>query len=539
MAEILDVHIKLSHPQNQVAHAKASIIAEIAGQSGGKTLTLGVLAAKMILACPGAKGFIGANTHDQVSGSTMTRVFWVFKEYFGMTEYDRQSNPQGHYVVDKKPPKGAGWTKPEYEFKSYNNIMTFWNGATVFIGSLDNYKAHDGKEFAWAHLDETKDTKKEALTMVILGRLRQYGLWITPEGNTIFANQVPPEIAAERGLTSWNPCYIHTSPAEGNVEWLIDLLGIRPYEKEILDTIVKKNDYFYKKLTVTDPETKQKSSTEVIIYNSYWNEYNIRPGFLQDRTRQLSKSEVLKFIFGNPFGRNGGEYLPDFDRFKHTGKYPHDPKQGLFTAWDFNATPYVTCLVAHVKYIMRWFDPIAKVKVPEKAPGCIEMEVLRFTFIKEYTIPDGTTEGTADAFADDFEEFNSDIFVNGDASGYSRIEGLGADTQYKIIGRRWANRLSLPDSWLRAKKVNIQNTKRRKLMNDIFSGRLPDVEVVMDAENCPNLVRDCEYLLVGADGAKHKELEKDKNGIKFQKLGHPLDACEYLVCETCKEFLKL
>ena len=36
---------------------------------------------------------------------------------------------------------------------------------------IKNYLAHDGKEFGWAHLDETKDTKKEALITQIIDKV--------------------------------------------------------------------------------------------------------------------------------------------------------------------------------------------------------------------------------------------------------------------------------------------------------------------------------------------------------------------------------
>lgn len=531
------IEVVLSEPQNEVFASRASIIADIAGQGSGKTVVIGLAVGWMVLKFPEAKGFVGANTYEQLSSSTLSRIFLILEEVYGLTEYDKKENPGGHYVQGVKPP--AHWKKSKYRFKSYNNIMTFWNGATVFLGSLDNYKVHDGKEFAWAHLDETKDTKKDALTTVILGRLRQYGLWVTPGGGVVWAPLATAEVAERLGYKAWNPCYIHTSPAEGNVDWLVELLGIAPFEKEIRETIQKEDDYFYRDIVAVDPVTKIETVTTVVIYSSYHNKENLPPGFIEGRKAKLSKSEILKFIYGYPFGRNGGEFFPGFARAQHVTKIEYNPALSIHTAWDFNAAPYITLLLCHVEYIQRWWHPEEKRKYTEKKEGCVPMEVLQFRFFKEYTIPDGTTELTADTFADDYEEFNPDIFANGDASGHSRIEGMGALTQYKIITNHWKNRFYLAEGWLRAKKVNIRVGKRRDLMNMIWDGRLPEVEVIMDMEHCPNLVRDCEYLLLDPKtGGKYKEEEKDKNGLKFQKVGHCADAMEYLVCELCKEFLK-
>ncbi|MGK3946532.1 hypothetical protein ABK046_50265, partial [Streptomyces caeruleatus] len=82
-------------------------------------------------------------------------------------------------------------------------------------------------------------------------------------------------------------------------------------------------------------------------YPTQHNEHNLPPGHIKDRKENLSASEYLKFICGYPFGRNGGEYYPGFDRIKQVGKYSYKKGLPIHTAWDFNATPYVTLLCAH------------------------------------------------------------------------------------------------------------------------------------------------------------------------------------------------
>lgn len=536
MQAVTRQEIELSEPQSEVLAARASLIAEISGQGGGKTATLGWSVGHLVTKFPEAKGFIGANTNMQLQQSTMTGVLGILERDFGLTEYDKQTNPRGHYVIDCSPPKH--WKKSEHKFPKYNGIMSFWNGARVFMGSLENYKAHDGKQFAWAHLDETKDTKKEALTTVILGRLRQYGLW-TDGNNIVWAPLIKADVAERQGLKAWNPCYIHTSPAEGNVDWLIELLGIGPYAKEIKEAISNPNNYYYKNLVVVDKDDpKQKTETTVVIYSSYHNAHNLPPGHLAKMKARLSDAEVLKFIYGYPFGKNGGEYYPKFDRFKFVKKVLYDNKAPIFSTWDFNASPYITCLLAHLQYVTRYWDSVEQKKYDEPGQGRTKMEVLRFRFFREYTIPDSTTTSTAEAVAGDYAKNEPNLYVNGDASGFSRIEGYGVMTQYKLIENALKARgIYLGQGWNRTQKTNLQNDFRRDLMNRIWEGKIPEVEIEID-EDMVNTIRDCEYLLKGKDGGKHKEEEKDKNGIKVQKLGHTSDAMEYLVCEVCKGYMK-
>lgn len=536
IAEIVeDFRLKLSRPQMEVIASRKRITANISGQGGGKTLTLAILSATMILKFPELKGFIGANTYLQLNQSTLTRVLTVFKDIYGMTEYNKFTNPRGHFVINKKPP--SHWTT-HHQFPDYRGVMSFWNGCAVFLGSLDNYMAHDGKEFAWAHLDETKDTEEKAVKTVILGRLRQKGLWVDADGHMFYSDKVTTDMATRNDWESWNPLYIHTSPADGTVDWLIDLLGIAPHEKEIRKAITHCDsetgewDYFYKYV-----EGKRAAT---VIYSTYHNAHNLPPNYISDQTATKSAGEILKFIFGYPFGMAGGQFFPGFDRLKHLHRLHHDPLLPLHLTWDFNATPYITLLLSHVEYVRRWWDDVARIKYNEYRPGTKPMQVLRFRFFKEYTLPSpqDSTEATCEQFLADYAKYKQDLLMYGDATGRNRIVGLGTLTQYRIIENVIGKTMFLADGWLRTKKTNIENLKRRDLMNRIWEGKIPQVEIEIDEENCPNLVKDCEYLKKGKDGKKHKEKAKDDNGIEYEKYGHPSDAMEYEVCELCQEFIK-
>ncbi len=524
------VDVYLSEPQGEVLQARTPIIAQIAGQGGGKTNIIGLDSGMKILNFPEALGFIAANTHEQLSGSTLTRAYDVWDSVYGLTLYSKKDNPNGHFVVGVRPPRTDRWKKPRYHYRNYNSVITFWNGATVFIGSLSNYKVHDGKQFAWAHLDETKDTKEEALTTVILGRLRQYGLWYHVDTRkVIWAEKMPPDVAERQGFKSWCPLYIHTSPAEGNVDWLVKFLGIAPYEREIRDAITQRAKGYFSKVI---------KNIKTIIYSAYHNEDNLRPGFLQEREEQMTEAQILKFIHGYPFAKNGGEWLNEFDRFKHTGVVKYNIDLPIHMTWDFNSTPYMTLLLSHVQYVDRYWDPVEKVKYAEFREGCEYMQVLQIRYFKEYCLPDpkASTECTCEEFLSDFKGIDPEVFVYGDSSGNSRMPGLGSLTNYKIIEGTLGRELSLPNGWKRVKAANVMVNKRRNLLNRILAGKVKEVEVIID-EDCKELIRDCEFLLVGKDGEKHKEKKLDKNGIPYESIGHTSDAMEYQVCYLAVEFL--
>src|SRR5579872_1748239 len=152
------VRVKPSKPQYAMLISRQQINLFLAGQGSGKTHCGGLLSGHLISTFPKAHGFIGANTYTQLSDSTLYRIRNVWKEVFGWTEYTK-GNKKGNFVVDVKPPDH--FNTADHEYDSYHGKICFQNGTVIYKGSLDNYKAHDGKEFAWAILDETKDTKEE------------------------------------------------------------------------------------------------------------------------------------------------------------------------------------------------------------------------------------------------------------------------------------------------------------------------------------------------------------------------------------------
>ena len=281
----------LSYPQLDVYYARTPLVLDMAGQGSGKTENIGVQTIEVIEKAPQIKGFIGANTYNQLSQSTLTKAFAAWEKYKGWVEFDKD-NPHGCYVVDKKPPAHF---KKYHKLKSYNNTISFDNGCLIFTGSLDNYKAHDGKEFGWAHLDETKDTAKEALTHVIFGRLRQMGLYYDTAQELVYCED--KEEAERLGYTPFNPCYIHTSPAYGGVDWLVEMfrlnVGDRP--NEIKQTLLNKNDYYL----------LREDNITAVIYQTFWNELNLPAGWIDNKLKTMTSDEAMLFVYGFPFSRTG------------------------------------------------------------------------------------------------------------------------------------------------------------------------------------------------------------------------------------------
>jgi hypothetical protein len=155
--------MKPSKPQYDILTSRKPVNLFLAGQGSGKTHCAGGVSSTFISNFPKVKGLIAANTYDQLNRSTMYRIREVWEHEFQIKEYSELTK-EGCYVIGKQPPKH--FNTDSHNFDRYNNIISFDNGAVVYIGSFDNYKALDGMEIGWAILDETKDTKGSSFFIV-------------------------------------------------------------------------------------------------------------------------------------------------------------------------------------------------------------------------------------------------------------------------------------------------------------------------------------------------------------------------------------
>lgn len=522
--------LNLTIPQTAVVNARTQLVLDMAGQGAGKTENIGIQSAQMIISAPKAKGFIAANTYLQLSQTTLLKCFAVWEKYCGWKPFEKKSQPDGFFVVDRKPPAHF---EQFYRLKDYRGTISFKNGAMVFVGSLDNWKAHDGKEFGWAHLDETKDTDERALKYVIISRLRQKGLYFNEAGAIVWNEGNKKEVEA-LGLTAYNPCVIHTSPSFEGVPWLVKMFKLnRPEaEKEIRDELLAENSFYY----------RSSGNITTVIYSVFWNKHNLPDNFISNQIARFTEDEIMLFVYGYPFTRSGNEYYSEFHRRQHVvDKINLDFTKRMHVTYDFNVMPYVTQIVGQIDNVVKFWNRNTGEKLEFLEGGETGFEainVIRIKIAKEFCLkpPENETEQACDTLGLWLQEneFSGDIAVYGDASGHNRITGLPTLTQFKII-KRILSKYFAND--ILAKRSNIAVSQRKKLLNRIFAGKFPEIEIYFDAE-CELTIRDFEFLKQDANG-KFKEKEVDKiTGKSYEKIGHTSDAVEYFVCEVLRNYLK-
>lgn len=482
----------VSAPQKAILKSTAPISLFLGGVGSGKTHLLGIKTYQLIRRFPKVRGFIGANTYLQLEQSTLFRIREYWKS-IGIVEYDKDSRPQGQYVINKKPP--AHFNTETHSFDSYYGIISFNNGCVVFVGSLERSESHEGKEMGWAVLDETKDTDESDVKEIIIARIRQKGMYIV---DGLLSDRGKPE-------QQYNPLFIATSPAK--VDWINSWFAFDNYIEEINRRIYAKDDFFQ----VINGDKL------AVISSTYHNVHNVGENYINNILQNNSEERGKALIYGNPFSQTGGEFYSSFDRLRHVGEVKYNPKLPIHITFDQNSVPYNSASIWQVDRVGEVWEA-----------RCIDEIALMN--------PRNSTEEVCEEFMFRYPNHKSGLFYYGDASGHNR-QTLNKDFKhhYEII--EYKLRRYLVNDSDRSLKNNPSLSLRRDFMNSIFEGKLP-ISVIID-EGCHYTIADYMYVKQDINGQKDKHIVTDKEtGDKYQKYGHLSDGADYLFVELFKTFYK-
>lgn len=483
--------IKFSEPQEFILTTTQENNLFLAGVGSGKTHLAGFIAAYLVQKFPKVFGFIGANTYQQLTTSTLFRTREVWEELFGWKHGI-------DYVVGVHPPKS--FNTDLHNFDSYSGIISFKNGALAFKGSLDNAKAHDGKEFGWALLDETKDSREEDVKETIMSRLRMPGIYV--DADTYQLTDSPESLLGFENK-SFNPLYIFTSPAK--VAWLNEWFKLDDHQEEILSLITNEDEFFKK-------EFEDKA---VAISSTYHNKENLPNGYIDRQLKNNGKDAAHKLIYGNPFVKQGGEFYGGFDRRTHVVKCQYRDDLPLHISFDQNVSPYITATVYQIETLddVTYIYQIDEVCLPNPRN---RTELLCVEIMKRYG---GHTAG---------------LFYYGDPSGKKR-DTRANEHDYKIVERVLRSKLNNQSNRVPLKHPPV--LKRRDFANNMFEG-LYDIVFRIDPK-CKESIKDFEFVKEDKNGKKAKEIYSDPvTGTRYEKFGHTSDSFDYFLCKAFARLFK-
>ena len=466
----MDDKVAFSEPQQYILTTLQRLNFFLSGIGAGKSFLIGVISAYFTEHFPDSVGLIAANSHNQLNTATLVQVREAWKKILGWEEGI-------DYVVGIIPPPHF---KRRREFKSYASVISFPNGAIIFVASLERYKLLDGKNLSYALIDEIKDADPKAIKEVILPRLRQGGIYVDDVTGELTADEWNNTSTTPTQREPFAPLYLFSSPSKNT--WLNEMFGLNDFEDEINALTYSKSDFFKR--------------------------------FVDNQVETMSEREAKMLIFANPFFSTGGEYMALFTRKYNVRPCPRRDGATMHVSFDFNVRPYVCMLVAQISMIGNKMTIEIIDEILGRPPRNRTADLCT-TFLARYG-------ETAKA---------NGLYYYGDASG-KNSDTRSDKNDYDIIDKKL--RAVINNKSRRVPSKNPSIISRKEFCNNIFEGIYKDeIEIFVDPK-CKELIKDFENLKEDADGKKDKKKRVDPDSddkTPIELYGHLTDNFEYMIVE--------
>jgi hypothetical protein len=148
--------------QQRVLQSPAKVVVAIMGRGSGKTSLFGLMAYQFVQELPRSKGFLVGLTYKQIINNFLPQMIEVWAS-LGLVE-------DVHFVIGKKPP--PSFRSPYKPAKNYENTVTFFNGTTIILISMDRKDLARGGSFDWGLFDEAVLLNQERVSKEIIPMIR-------------------------------------------------------------------------------------------------------------------------------------------------------------------------------------------------------------------------------------------------------------------------------------------------------------------------------------------------------------------------------
>lgn len=142
--------------------AKQTVKILIAGRGFGKSFLMGISIMIKIRFMPRSRGLLGGATYTQI----LTNILLPMKSAWSWFGYKEGED----YVIGKRPPKH--FEEPFQKPDRYENVITWWNGTTVIMASMDRPQLIRGGNYDWSLFDEGLLIKQDEYQQIIVPTIR-------------------------------------------------------------------------------------------------------------------------------------------------------------------------------------------------------------------------------------------------------------------------------------------------------------------------------------------------------------------------------
>jgi len=448
--------------------AKQSIKVLIAGRGFSKSFTNGISILVKVELLPKSRGLFLGLTYTQILTNTLLPIKSAW-EWFGYYEGI-------HYVVGKKPPEW--FDKPYQKPEKYENVITFWNGTTIIMGSFDRPQLIRGGSNDWVIVDEALLIKKDVYDQVVIPTLR---------GSHTVLKDRPGHLTEQ---------FTSTMPYGSIGQWLLE------FEEKAK---IRDNDVFF--ITGTSWHNR------VILGDKVLNRWRRTMPALIYQVEVMSKRMMRAGNLFYPSLRDHHWYEDsfDYDWIDSLGLDIDDNKRD--SRWDKDCDP---SLPLHISHDWGAFNGIT---VDQYHQGSNEVRFINVMYVQHPEILDDL----AGKFCKYYQHHKKKtVYQWGDKSGAKKE----ANAKLSYF-QQFANILQ-KNGWrvIRKKIGDVSHLARHKFISDLHKerdSRMPRIR--HNANNCKDLRIALE--LAGMRGDKKDKRSELNPSIKQQHATHLTDAYDY------------
>lgn len=135
----------------------------IGGRGTGKSYCIGASTYQKSADLPRAKGYFSSSTYHQILTKTLPPVEEMWQR-MGLRPHISKEEP-GHYIIGKRPP--SNWIRPYSAPHAYKNAISFFNGFTIELLSMDRPDLARGGSYDFGEIDEATLVKEEHFNTVL------------------------------------------------------------------------------------------------------------------------------------------------------------------------------------------------------------------------------------------------------------------------------------------------------------------------------------------------------------------------------------
>ena len=440
------------------------------GRGTGKGAALAGLHYQRMCSLPRAKFFLTSSTYGQILTKTLPPMLDKWHE-IGLREGE-------HYLVGRRPPEH--WDRPFKPPKKFENIISFANGYTIEMMSMDRPKTLRGGSFDGGDVDEAAFVSHEVYKDILVPSIRG--------NNHRFSHPLHQSI-----------CKLSSQPRDTRGDWIIEDKAKAKAKPEL---------YFYSEATSWDNVDILGASTiqmweDEMDYLSYQAEVmNVRFMAAQDPFYHRYESKTHNYT-------PAYKYHEDEEGIQVKGFADYNPKELLDISFDFGG----------------WFNCAIAFQTDRNTERAV----------KSFHVKETDARVLVDNICKHYEGHPFKMVrVWGEPRGHDKM--ATGTTMFEIVQRRfqengWTCQICVRSGYTR------KHAERHTLLNEILEEvniKLPKLRI--NDQECKDLIISMQLAEVGQDFTKNKSKEKDRN-YPQEHATHYTDALDYFFVQKYERLM--